>query len=104
MKKLQIEVGKNFAFNTLEQRARFAKFVAGIFAAGAPHQGIPYTPTDTEKDRWIVDQGNDWRVIFDENNPCRVGLWMRYHDDAVLETATRFIAWLYGRSKVVEAA
>jgi hypothetical protein len=106
VKQLQIQVRPAFAFTDDARRRHFATFAAGIFAAGPPAANIPYAPSHPSRGAneyvYVIDPSNDWRVMFDRADPRRVELWMRYHDQEVLAAATRFVAYRFGLSDVVE--
>lgn len=102
---IQIQVKEAHSFEGLEKRLNFARFVANIFCAGTAPRTLPYPTTPHEQYEFIVDQYNNWFLVFDKENPLCVKLIRpRDNNPALVEAASRFIAHLYGESELVEVA
>lgn len=104
MADLWIEVGGHAAFTDEKKRHAFAVFIAGILAAGAPPASIPYQTSASSQSVYSVDVNNDWWLVFDPDNKRRAALVMRYHDEAVLRALTTWVAYRYGRAKMINTS
>lgn len=104
MADLYIEVGQHAAFTDESKRHAFAVFIAGILAAGAPPRDIPYQTSAVSQSIYSVDAHNDWWLVFDPDDKRRAALTMRYHDEAVLRALITWIAYRYGRAKIIDTS
>lgn len=104
MSDLIIEVNEFQSFAKQSERQRFIAFMAAMLAAGGTGRRFePYQLNPGSSDlEWVVDEGNDWWVFFDSENPLRVRIKQRY-DIPQLNVLGEWIAYRW-RAKIVQRA
>lgn len=89
-------------FNKPTERIEFAKLIADLI----PHNEqsfIPIQPNSTDSRYFVLDRGNDWRIVFTDNSKTNAVITYRYHCRGVLkeEELAKLITQKYHNVKII---
>lgn len=89
-------------FNKLAERIEFVKLIADLI----PHNDqsfIPTQPNSTDSRYFVLDRGNDWRIVFTDNSKTDAVITYRYHCRGVLkeEELAKIITQKYPNVEII---
>lgn len=89
---LKIRLAIQDSLKTFVDKLEIAKYISKTIERRESNR-LPYKSNSHNDNIWIVDSGNDWRVIFDNDDSCVFYLWHRYDNIEARDGLTRWIAF-----------
>ena len=83
---------KGSNFKRLENRIALARNLSKIIDPISTDHFVPYQPNETDPYYFVLDAGNNWRIVFDEELPENFKITYRYSLNGDRETI--LAAWL----------
>lgn len=78
-----------------KERIRIANFISCV-ACGRDVEGIPYKPNEHDDSFWTVDDGNDWKVKFFNDDLNLIEIIHRYRNKEAINNLTYWLSYRIG--------